>query len=301
MVEGIYLDGGIDSRVEADLVVISSQWIEERALEHVPPGTRYIVGRRTISSHALEKLFALPVGTRVLLVNDIPSTARETVDSLSELGLGHLELFPYAPGMPVPTGLNLAVTPGETALVPAGIEKVIDIGVRVFDMTTVVEMCSALGILDEKAYVLSARYMRELVHLYRKVFEEAARTTKVKNELAAIVGTSHDGIVAVDEERRITVFNPAAEIIFEKAEREVLGRPADEVGFGGIIGRVIETGISEENDLAVFRDRTLVVNRLPIRNGAGHTAGAVATVKDITEIQEMEQELRQKLRGKWCY
>ena len=55
--------------------------------------------------------------------------------------------------------------------------------------------------------------------------EEALLQTK--EWLASIIGSAMDGIIAVDEQQRIMVFNDAAEKMFGYTASEMLGQPLD--------------------------------------------------------------------------
>ena len=59
----------------------------------------------------------------------------------------------------------------------------------------------------------------------RKEGENALRQSE--GRLAAIIGSAMDGIIAVDKQQRITVFNAAAEKMFGYTASEMLGQPLD--------------------------------------------------------------------------
>jgi|LSQX01.3.fsa_nt_gb hypothetical protein len=53
----------------------------------------------------------IPVGEKVLLVNDERATAVETITLLYELGTSHFSLFPYYPGAIKTPNPPLAIKP----------------------------------------------------------------------------------------------------------------------------------------------------------------------------------------------
>jgi diguanylate cyclase (GGDEF)-like protein/PAS domain S-box-containing protein len=58
-----------------------------------------------------------------------------------------------------------------------------------------------------------------------KLAEDAARQSE--RRLSGIIGTAMDAIVSIDENHRITLFNPAAEAMFGYARDEVIGQPLE--------------------------------------------------------------------------
>jgi len=63
-----------------------------------------------------------------------------------DLGLNHLDYVPCYPGTTHVPCLEVALTPGEPQHVPAFVKRVIDIGDRVIDAKTIIDMASALGL-----------------------------------------------------------------------------------------------------------------------------------------------------------
>lgn len=53
------------------------------------------------------------------------------------------------------------------------------------------------------------------------------RRQDLEGRLADVLNSATDAIITIDEERRIQLFNPAAEKIFGRSSREVVGRPLD--------------------------------------------------------------------------
>lgn len=293
-IRAFYIDGGIHEPVADDLVIISSQTIAGEAKKYILPGIPIVIARRAINYKGLEKLLIIPEGTDVLLVNDLPNTTHETITMLNLLGMDHIRYHSFYPGIADYYRAKVAVTPGEVDLVPAEVEQIIDIGVRTIDLTTLVEILGKLGLLDEKANLLSICYINEIIALLKKVQSISESNKQIKRQLQAIINTVHDGIIALDKKGNITVFNPVAEEIFgtksSKITEELLRK---------VIGDIETKNVGEEKFVRV-RDKQLVVNCMPIHDNS-EVMGIVYTLKDVTEIQRLEEKLRCRLREEEVY
>ena len=148
--EGYATDLGLENLGNADLVLVSTLDMTGDIARHVAPGTDILVLRRTLHRESWERVMALPAQTRAMLVNDDQTAAMETIALLHELGADHLDLVPVYPGLnPVPD-LPLAITPGESQLVPLAVRKVIDIGPLMPDAGTVADILARFGLLNEE-------------------------------------------------------------------------------------------------------------------------------------------------------
>jgi PAS domain S-box-containing protein len=116
------------------------------------------------------------------------------------------------------------------------------------------------------------------------------------SEFKAILDYTYDGIIAVNEEQRITVFNPAAQRVTGIREEEVLGSPAQE-SFPGVDFCEALQGREHLGQIVEFGRATVVMNRIPVRV-MNRVVGAVATLQDVTYIQSMESRIRREIYSK---
>lgn len=295
-VRGYYVDGGLDDRIAADVVLISGKHAYEHALPRIDPASPVILARRSINYDRLDQLFDLPEGTDVLLVNDLPYSAQDTISLLTALGIDHIHYHPYFPGIAAYPHLTIAVTPGETDLVPACAQQVIDIKTRVIDITTLTEILQKLDLLDEKANLLSAKYLRDMIKLIRQSKYSAAVSNQIKNQLQTIINTVHDGIIAVDNEKRICVFNPVAETLLGLTAAQMIGKTLADLPDKNILSYFLAARYGKET-LVKLNNHPLVVNVAHVQD-QGTDRGSVYTFKDVSRIQRLEEDLRRKLVGR---
>lgn len=124
---------------------------------------------------------------------------------------------------------------------------------------------------------------------------------RVRSRLAAIVESSHDGIVGLDLSSRIVSWNVGAERIYGWTAAEAVGRDvalltppdaAEAVRLGSTIEEFERVHVRRDGEPI---DVALTVS--PIRDGAGAVVGASLIARDVTEEKRRELELRRAQRA----
>ena len=303
-IEGYYLEGNIHPMIGKDLILASSSIALELTEKYLNPLCPRIVALRSVSYRGMEALLDLPPGTQALLVNDASSSALETISFLNAIGMNHIEYFPYVPGMKEQDfpNLNLAITPGESDLVPKSVEKVIDIENRNIDFITLIEILRILSLLDEKANLLSAKYVSSMLDLLKKNKHMADLNKHMENQLKTIINTVRDGIIALDEKNDVAVFNSIAEGLLGYPGEMIIGKNATDQSLRDDIRALLEKADSVHESSRRVNGRQLIVNSSPISKDALTSyAGRVFTLNDVTEIQRLEENHRRELVSQQNY
>lgn len=98
------------------------------------------------------------------------------------------------------------------------------------------------------------------------------------------------GVVAVDREMNIIVFNDAAARLLGTQKDKALGKNLLSVVPNAGLIHVLQTGEPEVGRLKVVKQRTILANRSPILHH-GVMIGAVSMFQDITEMEKVSREL----------
>ncbi|WP_173918287.1 sigma 54-interacting transcriptional regulator [Halobacillus sp. Marseille-Q1614] len=198
--------------IHEDLIVYSSELIEREAGHIAGESCTTLTAQRAINYQHIDALFHLPEGSKVLCVNDTRQMTEQTIDTLEKIGLNHISYLPYYPGLKKGwEGIKVAVTPGEVPIIPRGIERVVDIGVRLIDITTLIDILDHFQLKEQLGGLISSRYTGKIIDLSKKVVQMNRKTETLNEHLKQVVDGVNDGIMAVDHNGKITVFNPFME------------------------------------------------------------------------------------------
>jgi len=113
----------------------------------------------------------------------------------------------------------------------------------------------------------------------------------MSKEIEIIINSTHDGIIAVDRDARITLFNRAAERLTATKASDVLGVHIEDVIPATRLPLVLETGVPEMNWQQPLRDITIITSRVPIVDEHGEIIGAFAVFRDISEMVDLAEQI----------
>jgi transcriptional regulator of aroF, aroG, tyrA and aromatic amino acid transport len=123
---------------------------------------------------------------------------------------------------------------------------------------------------------------------------------KREKRLQIVLDNISDGILAVDEDGKITIANRVAREMLGSPEEEIIGRDLEQLNLPGtgILGCLSGPGYRQVNrDLITERGRfQFLATGKPITDSVGRVVGAVEILKGLREIQEMAHAVSQPLQ-----
>ena len=130
-------------------------------------------------------------------------------------------------------------------------------------------------------------------HIKRQMFGlEPHEIAKMYVERTETFNAMHEGIIAVDKDMNITIFNEkAGNILGVGTETEnYISRKIYEVLPDTRLPEIVETGKPIYNQELYINNHSILSNRVPI-NVNGEIVGAVAMFKDLTTVKKLAEEV----------
>ncbi len=115
-----------------------------------------------------------------------------------------------------------------------------------------------------------------------------------KNELAAVLSSMAEGVIAVDMDEQIVSINKAAARIFENLPENLLNRSIPEVIRNPDLQKFINKALSSkenlEEDITLYQrgERILYVHNTPLEDADGRRSGILVVVNDVTHLRKLE-------------
>lgn len=280
----------------SDTVIVSTHILAHDVAQNAGPETEIIILRRTLLKESWEKVLEIPQGTKLMLVNYERDAAMETIALLYELGARHINPIPVYPELEKIPKLNIALTPGERRHVPGGVRNIIDIGDRVVDVSTLVDILTRFDLFNNETMNIVDEYANKIIPRSLGLQAAMRGLMNLKNLFQESLDIVGDGVITYDEKEHITVFNKAAEDIFSRRASSVLGRNVKELLQENGIDLKPKTG-QVQNKLFRIGQQDIIITEQCIENN-GEITGGVITLQIATKVREVERKLRLQLEAK---
>jgi two-component system sensor histidine kinase DctS len=127
-------------------------------------------------------------------------------------------------------------------------------------------------------------------HIKRQMYNlEPQDIARMYRERSAAFQAMHEGVIAIDRNETITIFNERAKQIFG-VEQEAVGRPIREILPDTRLPEIMQLEQPVFNQELRVGNALIWSNRIPIRE-QGETVGAIAIFQDRTDVARMAEEL----------
>ena len=230
-------DADTERMEKADLVLFSSRSAARMAEPLMTPKIRYLICIRTFNHTYLNRILSIPSNSEVYLVNDSEASARDSIQLLYTLGITQYRFIPYYPGCPeTDARIQYAVTVGENKLAPRNVQTLVDIGIRIADISTISEIASFFNLPLSLTDVVYLNYINQFVQLLKISNHQLSQATNTKFITQSIISNIDTGICIVDEEGKIQMINKQFKEALEIPRSHLVGTLLREVvpGLDGI-------------------------------------------------------------------
>lgn len=275
------------------VVVISAYTIFKEVQHKITEKTILQTITKALSKDNLDTLRSISIGDRALLVNIDYRTCMQVITQLYEAGFQGTDFVPYfGDEASRDKSIHVAVTPGEVALVPPDISKVIDIGNRVIDINCIIELANKIGvqgIFDSPAAQTAKRNIISAPWGIDHIFSENESTN---DKIRALIEYIQDGVIITDPFGRIYLSNKKARTILE-AKTLFDGFEIQEMLPGIDLSKNHEKG--KEMLLRIKNKNIIAANRAIFSKGKKN--GNIITIKNYDELEDSQHDIRNRISG----
>lgn len=293
-VEGYAVDDGISQVIQADLIVLSSFLLVEETKSLIHPSCPVIIANRSLNFQHLEELFHIPKDAEVIVANDERETTEDFLRLLREIGINYLDFVPYWPGMKYTGNAKIAVVAGDTNVVPDSVEEIVNMGPRVIDITTVVQILSIFGRLDSNARLIASRYVETIVRLNKRLSDTVSLADSANTYLNKVLNQINDGIIAFSRDGNVTVYNEKCEAIFGVPRVLAVNNHLRQIIRDRSVCDLLLTSEEIEEQVFQINGTDVIIHKFNIDK----LGSSVCTVKNAKDTLDLEKKVRRQLAKK---
>ncbi len=260
---------------------------------YLAPYDKIIIAKRFLNPVNFEELLLLKPGTRAILCARSRDRTEMLHNTIQSYGIKHIELFHNYNDVETqpPRDADIAIVAGINSHIPPWVSKVIDLGAKEITLETYTKIFGALSMQDTLLNDIADKYMRAIFTMTRKYYE-------MKKKSEAMLQSVDSAVLSLDAHGFIDGANDAAVHSFG-LDRTPRATRADELfpeyarlaethnGTRGAVSDILESG-GQQYALAVR----------PVLDDSGARLGSVITADPVSKVQELEQEVRRKLKNK---
>ena len=286
--------GGVSGKIRDALVLFTSMLTFEECKGFIDDTCEVIIANRTLNYAHLDQLYSVPEHSSLLIVNDAQQNTDEVIELLKMIGFTKYHFHPYYPGCPLYKGaIDYVITAGEVNLIPGNFKNVIDIGPRILDISTIIEIVKMLQMFDakinEKIHLISAKYMRKIISLGKELHKKHEKLKSLNSFLLEIINSVADGIIVYTKAGTIELINTIASRILNLSDGANIIKEFKEKNKK--LGEFL-TGDLVENHIFHLEDSSYLFSK----KFSEATSCYLLTIKNIRERINMENQLKSDLK-----
>lgn len=276
-----------------DLILISTYSQYEIIKNFLGRDFNMVISKLTLSKDAYKTLKNLTNVSSAMFVNLSLEMSIETIGLLYALGINHIKFTPVYPNMDKIPELDVAITTGESRYVPNFVNKVYDLGHRLIDEITIIELFIALGMEDKLDSENVINYFDKLVSYNMGTEYLLNKSSLLRNQLDTLLRLMDKGLIHVDKNGNIASFNGIVEQIMKISGGDIIGKPAKEK-----LPQINFFNFNIKNKLIIINNEYVTVSVYKINSPNNDFSGAYAIVEDFESKEKAQNKLRLQLMNK---
>lgn len=226
IVENYYLtDLDINKKIEADAYILTDETMLYPLKDCIISYNNIIIMYRSLKKKHLDEVSKIPDNTDVLVVNDSYKTSVETLCSLYELGMSHINLIPFDPNdtdNPIYKNFKTCITQNEMHLVPNHIQHIINIGYREISFDTLLRLMIRLNLNFELTNRNLVRHIRAIAEPDIFIYNDYLNNFVKSYVYDSVINDSPSALIVTNEKYHLLFSNNKAKTLFNIKDNNFL-------------------------------------------------------------------------------
>lgn len=242
-----------------------------------------------------DKLFLIPKGKKVLVVNETESGCKETIESIINLGITHLTYIPYWQDCNTNIeGIDTAISPGMLYYCPKSIPNKINIGMRNVSVDTFLKIIEAFDLDINYLDIYLQRQKRLLIDTYKSLSIEYTRSNNLRESLETIINEFDEALISINSHNRITILNSTAERLLNLTSESLFNKKISSLFENK--NEIDFSDLNNINNIVTINHKQVYVTYIPLNDT--ETNIGIFKLREVSSIQENDEEVRKLIYQK---
>lgn len=189
-----------------ELIILPGQ-LDSRTPKRYIENEKIIFTHRTFNYKKIDGIFDLEPNSDIYFVNDNKYSVEETMEQLKDMGVIFLNLIPYYPGCKVNKNITSAITAGETQYAPEHIEKIIDLGCRVPNISDISEIAYKLKLPIKLINTVTQDYLKSFANVVKNSNIQLKKLFNTQQILKNIFNNIDEGVCLINDKGLVKMAN----------------------------------------------------------------------------------------------
>ncbi len=285
------------SPIMADLALLSCNAVREVLSPFIHPTVPLLIANRTLRLDVIDQLVELPAGCKTLLVTKTAIGTTEALETLGEIGFSHFSIHSFlTDDYDLCASITTILLFDEPEQIPAWATKVIDLGVREIELSSLVALAHELNEPLKTNIPISIQYLQEIVHRSQRMLKSAKSIDLLNRQLSVVLNNVTDCLIVVDADFIIRFLNDTAQAFLGLQSSQVIGQPLQQLIPELQEAISFEYEWQPDKSVVTIAEQAYHVDIQTLEDVEGQQISAIVTLRNVTEVLRMETEVRQALR-----
>jgi len=274
---------------QSDLILYTDPSILIELMDIIKCDCPILMMRRTISKKAVEKLMNIPSKSRCLVANINSFMSNETLATIYQLGFKNIALIPFYPDMKdFPQNADYIITHEKYNYLSESSGIIVDIGNRIFDINTVLDILSILDIDSNTSEKIILEYSLKIPNLWKGVNYTLENKRILSSQWRILLDELSEGVMIVDDKNKVTLINDAFKNIIKIKKIEFEGIHLSKLkSYNPSLG-ILNNKSEIEDELFIYNDNKLIITikKVSFNNSYYGKIILITKYKDVVEVQQ---------------
>jgi transcriptional regulator with PAS, ATPase and Fis domain len=286
---------------ESDLFLYTDPSILIEFMPKIKSDSPVLMMKRTLSKEAVQQIEAIPKNSRCLVCNINSFMANETLATIYQLGLNHLQLIPYTAGAEEPSEpIDYVIAHMEYDFISHFDEPHVIIGSRIFDINTILDIVSLLDISEEKGEQILLKYSLRIPSMWKGLNDTLENKRILSSKFQLLLNELSTGVIVLNENNQIDMVNLMADSMFDSHIKQYERRSLQDLVQHYPTLQLFQSTQEIQNELLLFNGKKLIISIKNMHFDA-QSYGRIILINTYKEVVDIHQKIHQKIIGKGQY